>query len=179
MNLAWKFGICVHEGKSEYFKGARQDWASSSLQLDKKKFHVNPGITVNDPGLCVMICDSQGKGLFKPIIHVLLNPIIKEGLPYPDIDAAATGQPNVIRKGQMGTRTNSNHVARAVGGYSGVSSSSITMKVDQAIVDERVATSSVLAMSHRSDTAHIMPNRYLDLPNDEYELKRLWRHYNF
>jgi hypothetical protein len=126
-----------------------------------------------------MMCDSHGKGLLKPVIHVPMNPILEEGLPYPDTNAAATLQPNVIRRGQMGAWTNSNHVVRAIGGYTGISSSSIAMKIDSTVKDERLAMSTALAMNHRPDIHNIVRKRYLEMRKGKDELKRLWRHYDF
>jgi len=174
--IAWKFSISIHKGEAEYFKGVRQDWPSSSIQLDK--FHVNPGLIVNERGLCVMLCESHGKGLLKRIIHVPMNPILKEGLPYPDMNAAATLQPNVIRKGQMGAWTNSNHVVRAVGGYTGISSSSIAMKIDNAVKDERLAMSTALAMNHRPDITNIVQSQYCEIPEGSHELQHILRYYD-
>ena len=60
------------------------------------------------------------------------------GFQIPDTCAAAILTPNVIRAGRMGKWTNSSHVVTAIGGYTGISSSSIAEKYDSSFHDERL-----------------------------------------
>jgi len=175
--LYWKFGIQYFKGDKKCFTGARNDWPISSTQLEV--FKVKPGLII-DPqlGLCVMMCSRHGKGLFESIIHVPLNPVLRDiGLQFPDTTAAAILTPNCIRSGRMNRWTNSSHVVAAVGGYTGISSSSIAQKFDSAYQDERLSAANCLAMKHRSDTYYICQNRYADMPGGDEELQRELRNY--
>jgi hypothetical protein len=176
--LHWKLEVSIMGGDSKRLKGARIDWPSTSLQL--KKFTVSPGVVVDaDKGLCILLCDYHGSGLAKPVIHVPRNPVLGDlGLQYPDRCAAAILTPNVIRAGRMGKWTNSSHVVAAVGGYSGISSSSLALDVDINVVDTRLAAAQCLAMTHRSDIYHICRDRYSDIPDGDVEFHHMLDDYN-
>ena len=93
-----------------------------------------------------MFCKSHGKGLFEPIIHLPRNPVLGNmGLRYPDTTAAAILTPNVIRAGRMGKWTNSTHVINAIGGYTGISSSTISQRLDLCVSDDRLMASEFLS----------------------------------
>ena len=127
-----------------------------------------------------MYCSIHGKGLTSSFVHVPKNPILKDhGLQYADNCAAAILTPNVIRAGRMGRWTNSTHVIKAVGGYSGISSSMLSCDVEQTVCDERLAMAECLAMNHRSDIYHIVRERFLDNTSygGEVEFIRVLNHY--
>ena len=168
--LNWKYNIAFYNADSDYFKGARQDWPTSSVQQDV--FHVKPGLVVHEEkGLCIMVCNGHGKsGLTKPIIHVPLNPVLEDsGFQIPDTLAAAILTPNVIRAGRMGKWTNSTHVIAAIGGYTGISSSSLAEKLDCTVQDYRLSASSYLAAEHRADVRKTLIERFSDIQNAEAE----------
>lgn len=64
----------------------------------------------------------------------------------------------------------------AVGGYSGISSSSIAVQPDGCIVDDRLNAAECLAMTHRPDVMRTIRRRYASSPhnteNVEYDLRR-------
>jgi hypothetical protein len=80
----------------------------------------------------------------------------------------------------VGKWTNSTHVINAVGGYTGVSSSTLACDIDQTVCDERLAMAECLAMSHRSDVHHIVRERFMDslCYDGEVEFDRVLNHYN-
>jgi hypothetical protein len=176
--INWKFGLRLLNSNSAFLKGARADWPLSSLELNK--FMVRPGLTSDkNVGLSFLICRFHGKGLFTFTVHVPTNPVLGHtGLQYPDVSAAAVLTPNVIRAGRMGRWTNSNHVVAAVGGYGGISTSSIAVKYDSIIVDDRLAASSCLAMRHRSDIYHIYQQRSAELPSGVDDMKAMLNWYD-
>jgi hypothetical protein len=168
--IAWKFGVSVFNGAGKLLTGARTDWPTSSLLLDK--FHVRPSVVVNEQGLCILLCKSHGKALRKPMIHVPRNPLLGDlGYQSPDTTAAAVLTPNVVRAGRMGKWTHSSHVINAVGGYSGISSSSIAQRVDMTIKDERLAAAQLLSATNRSDVMQTVRQRYLQLVNGQQQLE--------
>ena len=124
--LAWKYNISFFSADRRFFTGARNDWPRRSFKLNR--FHVVPGIVVNENGLCILSCETHGKGLFKSIIHVPRHPHFEEyGFPdYPDTTAAAILCPNVVRAGKMHMWTHSTNVVESIGGYTGLSSSIIS-----------------------------------------------------
>ena len=171
--LNWKYDIAFYNADSDYLKGARQDWPTTSVQLDV--FHVKPGLVVHEEkGLCIMVCNGHGKsGLTKPIIHVPLNPVLgDDGFQSPDTLAAAILTPNVIRAGRMGKWTNSSHVIAAIGGYTGISSSSLAEKLDCTVQDYRLSASSYLAADHRADVRNTLVERFFAIQNAEEEFQR-------
>ena len=147
--IEWKFNVPIFNSKKSLLTGARSDWPSVSLQLEQ--FSVKPGLIIDcDGGLSVLFCSAHGKDLKAAFVHVPTNPVLKDhGLQYPDHCAAAILTPNVIRAGKMCRYTNSTHTIRAVGGYTGISSSTLACSVDRTIQDERLAMAECLAISHR------------------------------
>ena len=171
--LDWKFGLTFFNGQGRYLKGAREDWPITSLQLGT--FKVTPGLMVDaEQGLCFMMCATHGKGLLHSIVHVPRNPVLGDlGFQIPDTCAAAVLTPNVIRAGRMGRWTNSSHVVTAIGGYTGISSSSIAEKYDCTFHNERLGTACTLAMRHRPDIYEVCQNRLADMPGGDEELNRV------
>lgn len=176
--INWKFGLSVFNSKTAYLKGARSNWPVSSLEL--RKFFVRPGLILDkELGLSFLICKCHGKGLLNSVVHVPTNPVLGNvGLQFPDVSAAAVLTPNVIRAGRMGRWTNSNHVVAAVGGYGGISTSSLAVKYDSVIVDDRIAASSCLAMRQRSDIYYIYQQRSADVPGGVEDLKAMLNWYD-
>ena len=178
--IAWKLGAVVFNGDAKYFIGARLDWPSSVEQLGC--FSVRPSVVVDSiRGLCVLMCRHHGNGLLKSFVHVPLNPVLGDmGLQLTDTCAAAMLVPNVVRAGRMGKWTNSSHVVAAVGGYSGISSSSIAAKVDQRPLNKRLSASSCLAMNNRPDVLNTFrarcANLELESESVDYEL---WHYEQF
>ena len=157
--LAWKFNVTIYGGNDKYLTGARSDWPRSTIDLNV--FFSNPGVLVTEEGLSVMFCENHGKGLFEPIIHVPRNPVLGNmGLPYPDTTAAAILTPNVIRAGRMGKWTNSTHVINAIGGYTGISSSTISQRLDLCVSDDRLLASEFLSANHRPDVMTTLHRQY-------------------
>jgi hypothetical protein len=166
--LAWKFGIHLFNANAMEMKGARQDWPAVAVQLDT--FTVSPSVAVTDEGLSLLLCKHHVKRLTKSIIHVPINPVLGDmGFQLPDTTAAAVLTPNVIRAGRMGKWTNSSHVINAIGGYTGISSSSIAPKMDVPILNMRLATAEFLSATNRMDVCSTQYQRYAILPNGEQQ----------
>ena len=178
--LAWKLNVVVFNGDAKYFAGARLDWPMSVLELDN--FRVWPSIVADEQyGLSVMLCRRHGNGLQKSIIHCPTNPVLGNiGFQFPDPSAAAILTPNIVTAGKMGRWNNSNHVVLAVGGYSGISSSSIAPKYDRCHLSRRLSEASCLAMVHRPEVLSTYIQRYADSKHLtaclEYELDHYERY---
>jgi len=128
-----------------------------------------------------MYCTSHGKGLQSSFVHVPKNPVLKDhGLQYADKCAAAVLTPNVIRAGKMGRWTNSTHVIKAVGGYTGISSSTLACDVNRTVLDERLAMAECLAMEHRPDVYNICRERFVENLSygGEMEFNRVLKNYD-
>jgi hypothetical protein len=176
--LCWKFNVSFFGGDKTMLVGARRDWPCASVQLEE--FSVRPSLVVDtEVGLSVMYCDAHCN-LKRPFVHVPTNPILKDhGLQYPDNLAAAVLSPFVIREGRMSKWTNSTHVIKAVGGYSGISSSTLSCDVKRTFCDERLAMAQCLARNYRADIYHISRERYVeDITTDgEAEFTYIMNHY--
>jgi hypothetical protein len=178
--IDWKFNVSFFGGDKLMLNGARRDWPCPSVQLEE--FSVRPSLII-DPqvGLSLMFCDVHGTGLKKPFVHVAKNPILKDhGLQYPDNLAAAILTPLVIRDGRMSKWTSSTHVIKAVGGYSGISSSVLSCDIKRTVCDERLAMAQCMAMKFRPDIYHISRERYIDdvSRGGEGEFLRVMNHYD-
>ena len=169
--LAWKFNLSIFGGDPKFLKGARSDWIESRRMV-LGKFLVIPGLVVNEEGLSIMLCESHGKGLLKSIIHVPKHPFLGDlGLPFVDTTAAAILTPNVIRNGMLGKWTHSNHVVNFVGGYTGLSTSSIAQRVDLSVLDDRLFGSEFFSAENRPDVFNLLKNKYCEQRNGEEKFR--------
>jgi predicted GIY-YIG superfamily endonuclease len=171
--IDWKFGLRFFSGSRKFLKGARQDWPCSSVQLGV--FFVNAGLVIDgDRGLCLLMCKSHGTGLTESFIHVPLNPVVGDlGFQCVDTSAAVVLTPNVIRSGRMGKWSNSTHIVEAVGGYAGISSSSLSPCITVPCNDERLSAASCLSIRYRSDIYHICREREIAFFGDDAHFKRM------
>jgi hypothetical protein len=155
--IAWKFAVSIYGGNATQLNGAQNDWPMSSLQLGT--FLVSPSVIINAQGLSVLVCKFHKNGLTKPLIHVPSNPVLGDiGFQSPDKTAASILTPNMIRAGRMSKWTNSSHVINAVGGYTGISSSSIAQRVDLTLINGKnpgFLQGCKSQCSHTSKTANI------------------------
>lgn len=173
--LKMKFNISFFKGDGRLFVGMRGDWPCSSLQL--QTFAVQPTIIVEkNVGMAIMMCSAHRNGLPNSVLHVPKNPILGDvGFQIPDTSAAAILTPNVIRSGRMSKWTHSSHVAKAIGGYTGISTSTLALKVPRTVSDARLSGAECLAMSHRADIYHIARDRVVDDEDGLVDLQRaLW-----
>jgi len=175
--IAWKFGHSIFDGAAAEFKGARSDWPKVSVHLEQ--FTVSPAVAVTEKGLSVLMCASHKAGMSREFIHVPRHPVLGDiGSQYPDQSAAAILTPNVIRAGRFGRYTNSYHVISAVGGYSGISSSSIVPELESTVVDMRLGAATFLAATNRSDVYETTHERYLQMREGQYLFDRSMFAYN-
>ena len=178
--LAWKLNLVVFNDDAKYFAGARLDWPTSVLEFNN--FRVWSSLVADEQsGLSVLLCRLHGKGLLKSIIHCPTNPVLGNiGFQFLDTSAEAILTPNIITAGKMGRWSDSNHVILAVGGYSGISSSSIAQRLDQCHQSKRLSESSCLAMMRRPEVLRTYVERYTDsehLTTDlDYELDHFERY---
>ena len=159
------FDMSIYGGDAKYLKGARSDWIDSR-RIHLGKFLVIPGIIVNDDGISVMLCKDHGKGLMQSIIHVPRHPILGDlGLPYVDTTSAAILNPNIIRAGRLSRWNSSSHVVNCLGGYTGLSTSTIAQRVDLCVTDQRLFETEFFAADHRPDVHHLLEKQYAERPN--------------
>ena len=103
------------------FNFTRSDWPNSSLTLER--FKTVPSFVLDEKlGPSILICGQHSDSfMLRRVVHVPPNPTLMQPLPFSDITATNTVQPNITSKGRVGKYCNSSYTFDEMGGVAGMS----------------------------------------------------------